>query len=103
MPRGTPMGALWRSLLIPGWGQAKLRRNNLFDLGAFGHANAFLVGRKGDDAKYSPILYTRIVAESGVLAVKEATDAASREKLGQNKEEPVAIVKSWLEIGEEKK
>ena len=38
-----------------------------------------------------------------LLAVKEATDASSKEKLGEGKETPVAIVKSWLELGEEQK
>jgi len=37
-----------------------------------------------------------------ILAVKEATDASAREKLGQQAEEPKAIVKSWLEFGGEK-
>jgi len=41
--------------------------------------------------------------KSYLLAVKEATDANSKETLGQNKEMPSAIVKSWLELGEEKK
>ena len=41
-----------------------------------------------------------------LLAVKEATDASTKEKLNQSqgaKEAPAAIVKSWLELGEEQK
>ena len=41
--------------------------------------------------------------KSYLLAIKEATDASTKEKLGEGKEMPVAIVKSWLELGEEKK
>ena len=38
-----------------------------------------------------------------LLAVKEATDASSKEALNQIKGLPSAIVKSWLEVGEERK
>jgi hypothetical protein len=38
-----------------------------------------------------------------LLAVKEATDANAKETLSQIKGVPSAIVKSWLELGEEKK
>jgi hypothetical protein len=54
-------------------------------------SNAALVQGKLDEVK------------SYLLAVKEATDAGAKEKLGAGKEMPVAIVKSWLELGEEKK
>lgn len=37
-PPVTPMGAFWRSLLIPGWGQAKLGRRT---------AGAFFIGFEG--------------------------------------------------------
>jgi len=54
-------------------------------------SNAALVQGKLDEVK------------SYLLAVKEATDAGNKEKLGEGKETPVAIVKSWLELGEEQK
>ena len=75
-PPVSPMGAFWRSLLIPGWGQAKLGRRT---------AGAFFLAAEG-------ITLGMTISTSSQLRYMQQTGSASTESKSQQREDWLVLM-----------